>query len=278
MLPACLYPQLGDGMTTRRAGCDKAFARGRRSRAERVISGLLAIALVVAACSSSTKKSTAASTSRPATGATGRGSTAAASGGDSAVGGVVDAADFPDTEPGFQARISRLNASGGINGRKIKFVGAKDDGGMAATNQASVQSLIYDDHIMAMAPVVSTGFGPASSDFAKQNHTPFFSWSFQPNECNSPWSYGFNGCLVGTKALNSSVTDPISGVLGDPKNIRLGIQQNDNPAGLVSLTLFSRLIDREAAGPSIRRPTCRPPVRWTTPLTFRRFSTRSPIW
>ena len=94
-----------------------------------------------------------------------------------------------------------------------------------------------------MAPVISTGFGPASSDFAERNHTPFFSWSFQPNECNSPWSYGFNGCLVGTKALNSSVTDPISGVLGDPKNIRLAIQQDDNPSGLVSLTLFSRLIN-----------------------------------
>ena len=233
----------GDGMTTRRFACAMAVARGPRWNAERVISGILAISLALTACSSSTKKSAVSNTSRPTTRGTSTGSTASASGGDLVIGGVVDAAAFPDTESGFEARISRFNVSGGINGRKIKFVGAKDDGGFAATNQASVQSLIYDDHIMALAPVVSTGFGPASSDFAQQNHTPFFSWSFQPNECNSPWSFGFNGCLVGTKVLNSSVTDPISGVLGDPKSIRLAIQQNDNPSGLDSLTLFSRLIN-----------------------------------
>ncbi len=219
---------------------------GRRRGAVPGISVVLVMALVATACSSS-KKAASSATSGPATSAAGSasttGSSAAASGGDLVVGGSVYAADFPDTDTGFQARINRFNTSGGLNGRKIKFVGAKDDGGSSATNQSSVQSLILNDHIIALAPVVSTAFQPASSDFAVQNHVPFFSWSFLPNECNSPWSYGFNGCLVGTKVLNSSLTDPVSALLGDPKSIRLAIQQNDNPSGLVSQGLFSKLIE-----------------------------------
>jgi ABC-type branched-subunit amino acid transport system substrate-binding protein len=223
-----------------------AGALSKRRRGTRAtVSAVLAVALVATACSSS-KKAASVATSKPGTTAAATGSTtastAAASGGDLIIGGSTYSADFTDTDTGFLARITRFNASGGINGRKIKFVGAKDDGGSSATNQTQVQSLILNDHVMALAPVVTTAFQPASSDFAIQNHVPFFSWSFLPNECNSPWSYGFNGCLVGSKVLNSSLTDPVSTLLGDPKSIRLAIQQNDNPSGLTSQALFSKLI------------------------------------
>ena len=67
---------------------------------------------------------------------------ATSSGGDIVVGGIVQAAQFPETATGFQARITRANADGGIGGRMIKFIGAQDDNGTAATNQQIVQSLI----------------------------------------------------------------------------------------------------------------------------------------
>ena len=121
---------------------------------------------------------------------------------------------FPDTATGFQARITRANAEGGIGGRMIKFIGAQDDGGTAATDQQIVQSLILNDHVVAIAPITTVGLSAASSDFAVQNHTPMLGWSFLPNMCGSPWVYGFNGCLVNSKILNSSLMDPIIGVLG----------------------------------------------------------------
>jgi branched-chain amino acid transport system substrate-binding protein len=211
------------------------------------VSVVVAMALVASACSSSKKSSTTSATTAPgSTGSAGTTATtakAAPSGADIVVGGIVQASSFPDTANGFQARIARFNATGGINGRKIKFVGAQDDAGTDATDQAAVQSLILNDHVIALAPIVTTGFGASSADFATQNHVPFFGWNFLPDQCGSKWSYGFNGCLVNPKILNSSLTDPITSVLGDPKSIRLAIQQNNNSVGISSNMLFSKLVD-----------------------------------
>jgi branched-chain amino acid transport system substrate-binding protein len=233
----------GIEMRTRRLD-HKTFCLGRRARVVGTV--IVVVALVTSACSSSSKSASSATTTAKGTqgtsagGATG--TSTGASGGDIVIGGVNYGANFPDTAAGFQARINRFNTSGGLNGRKIKFLGTTDDNGTVATDQSIVQSLVLNDHVIALAPVNTTAFGPASSDFAAQNHTPFFSWSYLPNECGSQWSYGFNGCLVGSKVLNSSLEDPIISVVGDPKKVRLAIQQNDNPSGISSETLFTKLI------------------------------------
>jgi branched-chain amino acid transport system substrate-binding protein len=215
-----------------------------RRRWRRLIAGSLAFALVGAGCSSS-KKATSGTTTAPAAGS---GSTsskpATASGGDIVVGGVNQVAGFPDTATGFQARITRANAEGGIGGRMIKFIGAQDDGGTVATDQQIVQSLILNDHVVAIAPITTVGLSPASSDFAVQNHTPMLGWSFLPNMCGSPWVYGFNGCLVNTKILNSSLMDPIIGVLGGPSNVRLAVQANNNAVGAAAATLYPTVLQK----------------------------------
>jgi ABC-type branched-subunit amino acid transport system substrate-binding protein len=208
----------------------------------------LAVILVAAACSSSTKTKAATGTTAPsgsATGSTGSAATGASGSGDIVIGGVVQTSQFPDTATGFQARIARADAEGGINGHMIKFIGAQDDNGTAATDQQVVQGLILNDHVAAIAPVTTVGLSPASTDFASQNKTPILGWSFLPNMCGNPWVYGFNGCLVNQKVLNSSLMDPIIGALGgDASKIHLAIQANNNQVGASANNLYASILQK----------------------------------
>jgi ABC-type branched-subunit amino acid transport system substrate-binding protein len=200
--------------------------------------------MVAAGCSSSKAKGAAAPSTSPA-GSTNSSKPTGSAGGDIAIGGIVQNSQFPDTATGFQARITRANAEGGIGGRMIKFIGAQDDNGTAATDQQIVQSLILNDHVVAIAPVTTVGLSPASTDFAAQNKTPLLGWSFLPNMCGNPWVYGFNGCLVGTKVLNSSLMDPVIGALGgDASKIKLAIQANSNQVGSSANGLYQSILQK----------------------------------
>ncbi len=215
-------------------------------RARTLVIGAAVIALVLAGCGSSSKTKAASATSAPS-GAS-PGSTAAsgaAASGDLVIGGIVQASQFPDTATGFQARIARANAEGGIKGHMIKFIGAQDDNGTAGTDQQIVQSLILNDHVVAIAPVTTVGLSPASTDFAAQNRVPLVGWSFLPNMCGNPWVYGFNGCLVNQKILNSSLMDPVIHALGgDASKIRLAIQANSNQVGASANNLYASILQK----------------------------------
>jgi branched-chain amino acid transport system substrate-binding protein len=225
--------------------CDAKLSEWHRRR--RIVGvGALVMALVAAGCSSSKPKAATATTATTASGtASTKSPTTAAAGGDIVIGGIVQSSQFPDTATGFQARITRANAEGGISGRMIKFIGAQDDNGTAATDQQIVQSLILNDHVVAIAPVTTVGLSPASTDFAAQNKTPMLGWSFLPNMCGNPWVYGFNGCLVGTKVLNSSLMDPVIAALGgDASKIRLAIQANSNQVGSSANGLYASILQK----------------------------------
>jgi ABC-type branched-subunit amino acid transport system substrate-binding protein len=212
------------------------------------LAAALAVILLAAACSSSTKTKAATGTSAPAgsaPGSTASAATGASGSGDIVIGGVVQNSQFPDTATGFQARITRANAEGGIGGHMIKFIGAQDDNGTAATDQQVVQGLILNDHVVAIAPVTTIGLSPASTDFATQNKIPMLGWSFLPNMCGNPGVYGFNGCLVNQKVLNSSLMDPIISALGgDASKIRLAIQANSNQVGASANNLYASILQK----------------------------------
>jgi branched-chain amino acid transport system substrate-binding protein len=221
-------------------GRPRGYRRGRS-----LIVGMLTVVLVATGCSSSKKSTSSATTaSTAAAGSTATSKPATSSAGDIVVGGIVQASQFPDTAVGFQARITRANSEGGINGHMIKFAGAQDDNGTAATDQQITQSLILNDHVVAIAPVTTVGLSAASTDFAAQNHTPILGWSFLPNMCNSQWVYGFNGCLVNPKILNSSLMDPIIGVLGGGSKVRMAVQANNNAVGASASSLYPQIVEK----------------------------------
>lgn len=102
---------------------------------------------------------------------------------------------FPNPDAAYRARFDRANAEGGINGRKIDFLGCNDDGGSADTNLAITKRLVEQDQAFAVMQF-STFATPQVTDYLNQNEVPFYGWGFTPGFCGTRWGFGFNGCVV----------------------------------------------------------------------------------
>jgi len=143
------------------------------------------------------------------------------------------------------ARIAALNKQGGIDGHQVSFVGASDDGGSPTTDLSIVKTLILKNHVAAIAPVITTVFSSASATFAAQNKTPYLGWGFVPDFCGSKWGYGFNGCLVSSSILNTSLVVPIIHVAEKKTSGKLtvGLVADNNSTGTSSNALFTKLFN-----------------------------------
>ncbi|MEV0091008.1 ABC transporter substrate-binding protein [Streptomyces sp. NPDC050738] len=143
-----------------------------------------------------------------------------------------------DTDLGAKARYLRANAEGGINGRKIDYLGAEDDGQDPSKNLAAARKLVQQDKVFAVAPMSSITF--AGSDFLDQQKVPTFGWGTLPSFCGPKHIYGFNGCLVpmpgGT--LNQTWPEGLSKVLGGAKGKSVALIANDSDAGKFGVRTF----------------------------------------
>ncbi|MGI3229114.1 ABC transporter substrate-binding protein [Streptomyces sp. GTA36] len=83
-----------------------------------------------------------------------------------------------DTDLGAKARFDRANAEGGVNGRKIDYLGAEDDGQDPAKNLTAARKLVQQDKVFAIAPMSSTTFSGA--DFLQKQKVPTFGWGTLP--------------------------------------------------------------------------------------------------
>ena len=199
----------------------------------------LVLALAATACgdddddsgSSGASDTTAAAASETSAG--GSGTTTAATGSPIVVGGVSSVKNFDGTDIGFKARIARLNASGGIDGHPIEFVGVRDDNADPATNLTAVQELVLKDKISVLAPVNSVAFLNDAAKVATDNQVPYIGWGFLPAFCANPWGWGFNGCLEPEGDITTTSTaEPIINVLGGAANVKYADAENNNSAGI----------------------------------------------
>jgi ABC-type branched-subunit amino acid transport system substrate-binding protein len=168
--------------------------------------------LVLGACSSSKKSSSAPTTSGPATTAAGSSTTAVtgsaagtvstlpAISGDTTtgvtateihVGAIEYKANYAGADDGFNARIKRLNDAGGVYGRKIVLDTVLDDGQVSAQNISDAKTLVEQDHVFAIAPVMTATM--ASASYLEQAKVPFLGWSIDPQWCDKTWGFGFEG-------------------------------------------------------------------------------------
>jgi branched-chain amino acid transport system substrate-binding protein len=99
-----------------------------------------------------------------------------------------------DTEIGAKARFDRANAEGGVNGRKIEFSGAEDDGMDPAKGGTAAKKLVQKDKVFALVPVNSPVFG--GGPFLEQSKVPWFGWATGPQWCGTTTGFGYNGCLA----------------------------------------------------------------------------------
>ncbi len=155
-----------------------------------------------------------------------------------ALGTVTGATDalWGDAALGAEARFDRANAQGGVNGRKIDFIGMSDDGLNPTTSAQQAEKLAEQDDVFAVAPLLSD----VTNYFTTfcQDVVPYVGWGFNPTFCNTSVGFGFDGCLVtGSKTeftfANSSKGAGIGQLLppGSDKTIAL-IGNDDSSARL----------------------------------------------
>jgi branched-chain amino acid transport system substrate-binding protein len=108
---------------------------------------------------------------------------------------------YADVCSGAQVAFNAVNATGGVNGRKINFTGCLDDGGTSTLDNSQTTRLVEQDKVFAIVPA-SIIFSGAS--IAQQANVPYFGWGISPYFCNNTQGFGFNGC---TGPSNPNWTD-----------------------------------------------------------------------
>ena len=170
------------------------------------------------------------------------GSASAATGasGPIVVGGVYAAAGFPGMNTGFQARIARFNKDGGLDGRKIDYLGATDDQDSPTLEANDIQQLVQDRHVFAVTPVADDVLSSGEMTFLAQNKTPIIGYSVNPSWCNTPIAIGIVGCQQSPQGYEN-YTGPlqVEKAMGLPgSKINMAMSGYDIPAAAdVSKTL-----------------------------------------
>ncbi|MFB7275869.1 ABC transporter substrate-binding protein [Streptomyces hydrogenans] len=199
----------------------------------RVVVAATSALLLATACNSASSGGTTASSVRGVTADTIK------------VGGIVSmttASGYSkkDTDLGARARYDRANAEGGINGRKIEYLGAEDDGQDPARNLAAARKLVQRDQVFAVSPMSSVTF--AGADFLDAQKVPTVGWGTLPSFCGPAHIYGFNGCLVpmpgGT--LNQTWPESLAAVLGGARGKSVALIAGDNDAGKFGIRTFTQ--------------------------------------
>jgi ABC-type branched-subunit amino acid transport system substrate-binding protein len=110
------------------------------------------------------------------------------------VGGIADAELFGGAEAGARARFDAVNAAGGIDGRRIEFLGVADDRRGAAAATAEVRRLVDDVGVDAVVPVVTSRF--ADDGTLARARIPAFGWGIAGGFCGNRWAFAITGCLA----------------------------------------------------------------------------------
>ncbi|MBX6391568.1 MAG: ABC transporter substrate-binding protein [Frankia sp.] len=135
---------------------------------------------------------------------------------------------------GAKARFDRANDEGGINGRRINFMGMLDDGNDAARNASQARVLVEQEQVFAVVPVMASYANYV--DTMCSNVVPFFGWGFNPGFCGNTIGFGITGCLVPEDRVASAT---MWGVLvqalfpdGQPKVALIGSDTDSSVIGI----------------------------------------------
>jgi branched-chain amino acid transport system substrate-binding protein len=171
------------------------------------------LALSLVACGSSSKSSSSGSSSSTGGGSTSGNNSNAAEGvsADSITveGDIIKTSSIGYSqklaELGAKARFDRANDEGGVNGRKINFLGALDNKLDPAQDLPTVKKIVQQDKAFAVVPLVSSVLA-TGGQYLVQNKIPFFGWGIAPSYCNNDYGFGFSGCLVPSTPENEVST------------------------------------------------------------------------
>jgi hypothetical protein len=164
-------------------------------------------------------------------------------------GSIEYKANYAGAEDGFNARIKRENDAGGVFGRKLVLDTVIDDGQVADTDLTAAKTLVQQDNVFAVAPVMTAAFGGAS--YLNNAKVPFFGWSIEPRWCGLNWGFGFEGndCDL-TKTPNSGDFVQAEQKLfpdGTAKGKTIVVVAEDNDSARVALASFQSVWEHDGA-------------------------------
>ena len=196
------------------------------------LAALLIAATALAACSSSSHSNTTTNTSNT-TQSSGTGSTSGTAQGVTktsiTVGGLGFAEYYGDAAIGAEARFNAQNQAGGVYGRKINFIGFKDDQSSTTVDEQMGRELVEQAHVFAVVPVVSITLS-AGTYFA-QEHVPFFGWGISPQFIGNQWGFSFAGAVTSPTWEITVHGAEIADILHQsPKNLTMAIIGEDSQA------------------------------------------------
>ncbi|MDT3441538.1 MULTISPECIES: ABC transporter substrate-binding protein [unclassified Pseudofrankia] len=157
---------------------------------------------------------------------------------------------------GAKVRFSRANDGGGVNGRKINYIGTRDDGSDSARTATQAQSLAADGVFAAVPAVVRTG--NFLDTFCKTG-TPYFGWGTSAPYCNSTIGFGVTGCLVADPdgpTISTTWAMAASGILGGSTDKSVAFVGVDIDAAVNGMNLAAKGL--KAAGFSV--PYAKTPI------------------
>ncbi len=112
---------------------------------------------------------------------------------------------------GAKLRFQRADDEGGVNGRKIDFVGVRDDGQDPTRNAQLAKSLVQQDQVFAVAPLMTLNTGYL--DTLCKNVVPFFGWTTNTGYCGNLIGFSIIGCGTPSEAVSKQVGTPGIGLL-----------------------------------------------------------------
>jgi ABC-type branched-subunit amino acid transport system substrate-binding protein len=147
------------------------------------------------------------------------------------VGGLQDG-NYAGIDTGFQARITRFNAQGGVDGRKIQFVGVLNDGDNPATDLSNAQTLVLKDHVFAVAPIASEVLGTPATTLFEQNSTPYIGWGITPSFCGNNWGFPVSGCEASEQyQSDANYLEAVAAIGKSAKGLKVAVIGTDNAGG-----------------------------------------------
>jgi branched-chain amino acid transport system substrate-binding protein len=102
------------------------------------------------------------------------------------------ASNFASLIYGEKAYFDYVNASGGINGRKINYKYALDDAGSVTTFNQLASTLINQDHVFAITGVATASFAP---NYFVEAKIPTYGYNVSGNWANRPNLFAAGGSV-----------------------------------------------------------------------------------
>lgn len=109
-------------------------------------------------------------------------------------------ADFAPIVQGVQAYFDMVNASGGVDGRKLVLRYQLDDQGVPSEDSDLARTLVSQDHVFAVVGVATPFFSGAS--YLAQQGTPAFGYDVSADWGDGPDLFGQDGSYLDTTTDN----------------------------------------------------------------------------